>query len=115
LTLCVIAALTGFVALADEEQEGGTMVTLSGEIEVAEYDDDGNTAAVMVYDQEWGSVLVAAGGKGDELLDQVGAIAKLTGKLTELDENSNYGYSIRVSSYSIEVPADTDDLDSDDL
>jgi hypothetical protein len=115
LAVFAVAVFVGSVALAEEEE--GTTVTISGEIEVAEYDDDGNAAALMVYDQEWGSVLVAAGGKGDELMEHVGEIASLKGKLTELDEDSDYDYSIRVTSYTFgepEEPDTSEDWDSDE-
>jgi hypothetical protein len=97
-------ALAGTISLAGEEA-----VTLNGEIEVAEYDDDGNVLSVMVYDSEWGSVLVSGEGKGKELLKHVGAVAKVTGTLVELDDESFYSYSIRVSSFSIEEAAEPDD------
>jgi hypothetical protein len=104
LAVCVVAVLAGSFVIADEES-----VTLNGEIEVAEYDDDGNAASVMVYDSKWGEVLVSKEGKGKELLNHVGAVAKVTGIIVELDDDSDYSYAIKVSGYTIEEPTDPED------
>jgi hypothetical protein len=104
LAVCVVAALAGSFVIADEDS-----VTLNGEIEVAEYDDDGNAASVMVYDSEWGSVLISNEGKGKELLNHVGAVAKVTGTIVELDDDSGYSYAIKVTGYTIEEPTEPED------
>ena len=99
-----MAALAGSFVIADEDP-----TTLTGEIEVAEYDDDGNATSVMVYDSEWGEVLVSKEGKGKELLNHVGAVAKVTGTIVELDDDSGYSYAIQVTGYTIEEPAEPED------
>ena len=104
LTACMIAALVATWVLAEQEP-----VSLKGEIEVAEYADDGKAVSVMVYDSDWGSVLISKEGKGKELLGHIGAVAKVTGTLVELDDDSGYSYAIRVSGYAIEEPAERDD------
>jgi hypothetical protein len=104
LAVCVVVALAGSFVIADEDS-----VTLNGEIEVAEYDDDGNAASVMVYDSEWGEVLVSKEGKGKELLNHVGAVAEVTGTIVELDDDSGYSYAIQVTGYTIEEPAEPED------
>lgn len=109
LAACVIAALAATPVLAEEKS-----VTLTGEIEVAEYDDDDKVVSVMLYDSEWGSVLVAREGKGKELLGHVGAIVTVTGTLFEPDDDSGYSQAIRVTGYTIKEPAeryDEPDLD----
>lgn len=103
--VCLIMIFGGPLILADEET-----ATLNGEIEVAEYGDDGSPVSVMVYDSEWGSVLISKEGKGGELLKHIGAIATMTGTIVELDEDSGYPYEIRVNTYSIEEPEDPESL-----
>jgi hypothetical protein len=97
------------LALAGEES-----VTLNGEIEVAEYDDEGNPASVMIFDPEWGSILVSHEGKGKELLNHVGAFVSVTGTVIDLGDDSGYSYAIQVSDYVIERPADPDDYPASD-
>ena len=100
LAFCVVAALAGSLLFAEEDS-----VTLNGEIEIAEYDDDGNAVSVMVYDSEWGSVLISKQGKGKELLNHVGAVVKVTGTIVELDDDTGLSYAIQVGAYTIEKPA----------
>jgi hypothetical protein len=104
LALCVVAAFAGSFVVADEDS-----VTLNGEIQVADYDDDGNATSVMVYDSEWGSVLISKEGKGKELVNHIGAVAKVTGIIVELDDDSGYSYAIKVTGYTIEEPAEPED------
>lgn len=88
-------------------------VTLTGEVEAADFDDDGGVAAVAIYDFEWGSVLVAGDSKGKELLDHVGDVVRASGYVEPLDDDSGYFHLIRIQSYSIEEAAAHDD-DADD-
>jgi hypothetical protein len=97
LTACLFVILAGSLVAAKEET-----VTLTGQIEAAEYDTDGNVASVAVYDMEKGSVLISKEGKGKELLSHVGVMAKITGTLVELDEESEYPYVVKVASYTTE-------------
>jgi hypothetical protein len=99
----MVMIVGGPLVLAEEET-----TTLNGEIEVAEYGDDGSPESVMVYDSEWGSVLISKEGKGGELLSHVGAIATLTGTIVELEDDGDYSYAIVVKSYSIDEPAEPD-------
>jgi len=88
-------------------------VTISGEIEAADYDDDGEVTQVSIYDSEWGSVLVLKGGKGNELLSHVGAVVSAAGELSELDDDSGYSYAIEVTSYTIDEPANPEENPGD--
>ncbi|MDX1387579.1 MAG: hypothetical protein R3344_00190 [Acidobacteriota bacterium] len=90
------------------------VVTLQGDIETAEYDDDGNVSAVSVYDGDWGSVLIRNHGKGAELSRHVGAVAKVTGTIVELDDDSGYSYAITATSYTIVTPAESEEEDPED-
>lgn len=101
LSACLAVMLVGSLVVAS-----GEPVTLNGEIEVAEFDEDGEPKAAAIYDSEWGSVLISNAGKGQELLNHVGAIAEITGNLVELDDDSGYSYSITVSDYTIVEPAE---------
>jgi hypothetical protein len=80
-------------------------VTVRGEVEVADYDDDDGVTEVAIYDSDWGSVLVLDGGKGADLLDEVGAVVSARGLIRELDEDGEYPYAIEVRSYRIVEPA----------
>jgi hypothetical protein len=104
LLIFMVAVAPGAPALADEDS-----VTLNGEIEVAEYDDEGNPTSVMIFDPEWGSILISNEGKGGELMNHVGAIASVTGTVVELNDDSGYSYALHVSDYVIEQPADPND------
>jgi hypothetical protein len=107
LAACLFVILGGPLVPAD-----GETVTLNGEIEAAQYDDDGNVTAAMVYDAEWGSVLILADGKGGQLINHIGATAEVTGTLRDANEDSDFTYEIRVSAYTILEPAEPyDDLD----
>ena len=106
----VLLLLGGPLAARGEEA-----VTLEGEIEEVEYDEEtGKATSVSIWDSEWGSVLISKQGKGRELLDHVGAVAKVTGTIAELDEESEFAYVITVQSYTIEEPAEPDD-DPEDI
>lgn len=104
LIACAVVALAGALAFANEDP-----TTLSGEIEIAQTDDDGNVKAVAIYDVEWGSVLISNNEKGKELLKHVGELATVNGTIVELDEESDYLYEIRVTSYVIEDSDEPDD------
>ncbi len=110
LSVLLLVACCALPAMAEEED-----VTISGEIEVAEYsEEDGSVMSVSVFDMEWGDVLIANEGKGKELLKHVGAEATIVGRIFEINDDSSYRYEIKVSSYVIEVPAETDeDTDHD--
>ena len=86
-----------------------------GEIEVAEYDEQGETPlAVFIWDSDWYSVLISNEGKGKELLDHVGSVASVTGTITELDDDGEFKHAMKVSSYTIEEPADLEDFPEDE-
>lgn len=93
----LLVAGLGTAALAEE-------VTISGEVEAADYDEDGNVIDVAIYDEEWGSVFVLRTGKGSALLNHVGEVVSATGEIRELDDDSGYLYSIEVASYSSGEP-----------
>jgi hypothetical protein len=101
--LCALLLVEPGTAAAEET------VTISGEIEAADYDDDGEVNQVAVFDSEWGSVLVLKSGKGNELLSLVGVIVSATGELSELDDDSGYSYAIEVTSYTIDEPPDPEE------
>ena len=90
-------------------------VTITGEIEAAYYDDDGNVTQVAIYDGEWGSVLVLKSGKGAELLNHLGAFVSATGEIRELDDDSDYSYAVEVASYTIDEPAEPEEDPDDNL
>lgn len=92
-----LAALAGMAAVAAIEP-----VTLSAAIEVADYDDDGNVASVMIFVAEHGSILIDNEGKGKELLDHVGEWATITGTLEALDGEGGYDYVIQVEDFTLE-------------
>jgi hypothetical protein len=101
LPACLLVIVAGSPAIADEES-----VTLNGEIEVAEYDEDGNVASTAIYDSEWGFVLISNEGKGIELLAHIGALATVTGEVVKVDDDNGYSHTIIVSSYTIVEPAE---------
>jgi hypothetical protein len=89
-------------------------VTIEGEIEVAEYDEQGETpVSVYIWDSEWYSVLILNEGKGKELIDHVGSVASVTGTITELDDDGEFKHAMKVSSYTIEEPTDLEDFSED--
>jgi hypothetical protein len=100
-TVCLAAVLTGMPVVAGDET-----VTLSGEIQAAKYDEDGNPVSVMIFDSEWGEVLISSQGQGQKLLDQVGAFVELTGSIVELEDDSRFSYAIQVDSFTIVEPAE---------
>jgi hypothetical protein len=106
LSVCFVLALCVCPAGAEDEY-----VTLSGEIEAAEYDDDGGVTSVLVYDVEWGEVLMLNEGKGAELLAHVGEDVSVTGKLVELGDDAEYTYGLKVTAYTFEVPDEPDDYE----
>ena len=110
LAAVLLAAPGVAPALADESEA----VTVSGEVEAAEYDDDGNVTQVAIYDEEWGSVLVLRTSKGAELMNHVGAMVTANGVVRELEDDSGYSYSIEVASYTIDEPAEPEDQPYDD-
>jgi hypothetical protein len=92
-------------------------VTLEGEIEEGVYDEEGEIlVSVSIWDSEWGSVLISNQGKGAELLNHLGAVATVTGTISELgeDDESGFAYVIKVSSYTVEEPAEPQDFPEDD-
>lgn len=89
-------------------------VTLQGEIEIVEYDDDGNVASVAIYDEERGSILVSNSGKGRDLLEHVGAYVEVSGRLVESQENDLYEFQVVVTGYKVKRPEDDPDDDQDD-
>jgi asparagine synthetase A len=105
LTVCLFVLLAGTGAAVAAEET----VTLEGEIEAARYDGD-EVAAVAVYDDQWDWVLVVNEGKGKELLNHVGAVVKVTGKIIEIDDDvaDEYAHEIVVTSYTVEVRTESD-------
>ena len=92
--------------------ESGEQQTIRGEVEPADYDEDGFVSRVGIYDEEWGWVLISHQGKGKELLEHVGAVAKVSGTIVEPDAESGGDRVMRVTDFSIEEPAEpTDDPD----
>ncbi|MDH3285672.1 MAG: hypothetical protein OEQ13_13155 [Acidobacteriota bacterium] len=104
LAACMIASVA--VSFAENDDES---VTLTGEIEAAEYDESGDVRSVMIYDSEWGSVLVSRSEKGKELLGHIGSVVTLQGKIMEMDEESEYRWSIDVRNFTVNTPAEHDD------
>lgn len=109
LSACLLAILSGSPVTAYEED-----VTLRGAIEIAERDDDGNVAAVVVHDNEWGSVLISDEGTGKQLLGHVGAVATIIGTIVETDDDSGYSYTITVDDYTIEEPEEPEEEPDDE-
>jgi hypothetical protein len=94
---------------------GADPVTIEGEIEVAEYDEQsGEPISVYIWDSDWYSVLISNEGKGRELLDHIGDVARVTGTITELDADSEFQYLMKVSSYTIEEPAEPEEYPEDE-
>jgi len=115
LATCVLAAVVlALLAVAPTAAGEAEAMSVSGEIEISEYDDDGNVAQVTIYDSEWGSVLVLNNGKGAELLKHVGAVVTATGDIRELDEDSGYSYAIQVTSFTIDEPVEPEEEPGDD-
>jgi len=106
---CVLAILAGTTVTAFEE-EGN----VRGTIEAVEQDDDGNVTVVSLYDNEWGPVLISSEGKGEELLDHVGAVATLTGTIVETGDHDRFPYVITVSDYVIEEHFEPEDEPDDE-
>jgi hypothetical protein len=100
------AVALALLLVSPGKAEGTETSTIRGEVEVADYDEDGAVTEVAIYDDEWGSVLVLASGKGSELLDQIGAVVSATGEIRELDGDRGYSYAIEVTSYTIDEPAE---------
>jgi hypothetical protein len=94
--LTLTASAPGLFAEEDQKQ-----VTITGEIEAVDYDEQDMPTAVSVFDAEWGEVLIAHTGKGKELLKQVGALVELTGRIEELADNGDFVYQLTVQSYTI--------------
>jgi hypothetical protein len=104
LTIAFGLLFTGAPAQANDE-----LVTLKGYIEIAAYDDEGNVAAVSIYDEEWGQVLVHNQGKGSQLLNHVDADVELTGQIVELDDDSGFSYAITVAGFKVEGADEPDE------
>ena len=106
----LVMLIVGAPAAWSEEK-----VTIEGEIEVAEYDDQGETPiSVYIWDSDWHSVLISNEGKGKELMNHIGSVASVTGTIAELDEESEFKYALKVSSYTIEEPADLEEYPEDE-
>ncbi len=81
------AGVVLFLAGAAYGEEKGKEVTVTGVVEAAEEDDQGNATAVGIWDAKnfkW--YAVGEGGKGKELLKLVGKTLKVTGTVTAKDE-----------------------------
>lgn len=109
MTSFVIAVTVGALAstVFGEEEE---MVTLSGELDAAEFSDEGDVLSVLIDDPDWGSVLVIAEDDAEDLLDAVGAQVTITGRLVELEEGEEFRYAIEVISYTIHDEEEDPDL-----
>jgi hypothetical protein len=101
LLLGAFVLASGVFVAGNEELQ-----TITGEVEPAEHDENGDVSSVGIYDDEWGWVVIANEGKGKELLAHVGAVVKASGTITEPDDESGTKYVMKVSSYSIEEPAE---------
>jgi hypothetical protein len=110
VTVCILTVIVFVLMLVGPNTLRATeTVTLNGEVEAADYDEDGTVIDVAIFDGEWGSVLVLRTGKGAKLLNHVGAVVSATGEIRELDDESGYLYSIEVTSYSIDSPVEPEE------
>jgi len=110
VTVYVAGALAfALLLVSPAKADGMAATTIRGEVEAANYDEDGRVTKVAVYDDEWGAVLVLENGKGTELLKHVGVLVSATGNIRELDDDSGYSYAIEVTSYTIDEPAEPDE------
>ena len=117
--LCLsLAILTvGWLSAVSVHRAESEQVTVSGEIEAAELNEDGVATKVAIYDGEWGLVLIAGSGKGKELLKHVGEYAEVWGALEELGGENEYDYVMTVSGYvleELEQPEEDLDLPEED-
>jgi hypothetical protein len=117
LTWCVAALLLGACVLASgafvAAGEGAKTATISGEVEPDQYDDEGEVSSVGISDGELGWVLIANTGKGKELLQHVGAMVTASGTIEEQDDEGETTYVMKVTSYTIDEPADPEDYPED--
>ena len=107
--LTLTASAPGLFAEEDKER-----VTITGEIEAVDYDEQDMPTAVSVFDTEWGEVVIAHTGKGKELLKQVGALVEVTGRIDELADNGDFVYQLAVHSYTILEQAPDSGYDESD-
>jgi hypothetical protein len=109
------ALLLAAIALAFGASIAGSedMQTITGEVEPAEHDEDGDVSSVGIYDNDWGWVVISNTGKGEELLDHVGDVVTVTGTIEELDDGRGPAHVMEVSSYSIDEPAEPEEYPED--
>jgi hypothetical protein len=85
---------------ANGEEESATWVVY-GRVEIDQEDDEGNVISVFIDDPDQGEFLVAADGKGPELLGHVGDTVEATGWVSEDDETGYFDYVLHVNSYTV--------------
>lgn len=111
LAALLIAAFV--IALGASIAGSEDMQTITGEVEPAEHDEDGDVSSVGIYDNDWGWVVISNTGKGKELLHHVGAVVTVTGTIEELDDGRGPANVMEVSSYSIDEPAEPEEYPED--
>lgn len=115
LTWRLALLLLGAFVLASAASVAGSedLQTITGEVEPAGHDEDGDVSSVGISDSEWGWVVISNTGKGKELLDYVGDVVTVSGTIEEQEDESGTTYVMEVSSYSIEEPADPEEYPED--
>lgn len=103
VSLAVIL-LAGTVAWAEPEEarddDEPTPVTVVGDVEIADEDDEGDIRQVYIMDLDLGPVLVANEARGRELHAHVGRTVKVKGQLEESDE-PGFEHQVRVASFTL--------------
>jgi hypothetical protein len=100
LGIALLLTLTTLAVISHAE-DGQQQITITGDVETADRDEQDMPTAVSIFDIEWGDVLIAPAGKGKELLKQVGAFVEATGDIEELTDNGDFTYQLTVKSYTI--------------
>lgn len=106
----VLAVLVGLLPWAAAVGSDGEPLTISGEVGIAEEDDDGNPVRVYIDDLDRGAVLVLDTPKGRELIRLLGSTVKVKGLLRE-SEDPAWDWTIDVSAFELHEPYDDDPED----
>jgi len=104
--LAVVTCIGWGVTWSEEESDPTLTATINGRVETAEYDADGNTLSVYVWDAEYGDVLISREKRGRELVKLAGSVIQATGDLRALDEEAEFDYVMNVESFEVVEPAE---------
>lgn len=103
---CWVAPSPAILAASDSATE---VVTLTGEVEAVDENEEGVVTSVAVFDPDYGSVLIDSAGKGRQLLDLVDSTVRVHGTIEELDEESGFLFLMHVTGFEELDPSESEE------